>query len=115
PSQRKLRIGVVGHVPLLAYLGAGAAAPAAGLAPGMGLEAFCRCLMMAAGLLNEACSTNVTRLLASVLDTRFTSGNQHIERSSGIALPHPYWSAPADCRAVMKSATDVRLLLCPER
>src|SRR6266508_6375805 len=96
-----------------AYLGAGAAAPAAGLAPGMGRVAFCCCLMMASGLLNVASSANVTRLLVSVLDTRFTSGNQQRDRSSGFALPQPYWSVPAAWSAVMKSATEVRLLLWP--
>src|SRR5437763_16613811 len=95
-----------------AYRGAGAVAPAAGLAPGMGLVWFCCCLMIASGLLKVTCSANVLRLFASVLEIRLTSGNQHIERSSGFVLPH--WS-PADCRAVMKSATDVRLLLCPLR
>src|SRR5256885_3617597 len=96
-----------------AYLGPGAAAPGAGLAPGSGLVAFCRCFRMASGLLKVACRANVTMLWASVLETRLTSGNQHSERSSGLGLPQEYWSAPACCSAEMKSATEVRLLLCP--
>src|SRR5260221_11728966 len=96
-----------------AYLGAGAAAPAAGLAPGMGRVAFCCCLMMASGLLNVASSANVTRMLVSVLDTRFTSGNQQSDRSSGFALPQPYCSAPAAGGAVTNSAPEVKLLIWP--